>query len=83
MYVLIYAFCLTHSSLEMLAGVNMAEEGILRLLYAAVYLMCCKVGNDNDASAASRYNLVYIYHCFLVCIEDSISLRFVVTDSKL
>ncbi|KAM7517827.1 hypothetical protein LguiB_016789 [Lonicera macranthoides] len=49
-------------SLEMLAGVNMAEEGILRLLYAAVYLMCCKVGNDNDASAASR--LLALATCF-------------------
>lgn len=37
----------------MLVGVNLAEEGILRLLFAAVYLML-NVGNDNDVSAASR-----------------------------
>lgn len=40
--------------LEMLVGVNLAEEGILRLLFAAVYLMLRKIGNDNDISAASR-----------------------------
>ncbi|KAG6721774.1 hypothetical protein I3842_03G128800 [Carya illinoinensis] len=41
-------------SLEMLVGVNLAEEGILRLLFAAVYLMHCKSSNDNEVSAASR-----------------------------
>lgn len=41
-------------SLEMLVGVNLAEEGVLRLLFAAVYLMLHKVGNDNEVSAASR-----------------------------
>lgn len=41
-------------SLEMLVGVNLAEEGILRLLFAAVYLMFSKVGSENDISAASR-----------------------------
>lgn len=41
-------------SLEMLAQVKLAEEGILRMLLAVVYLMSCKVGNDNEVSAASR-----------------------------
>ncbi|PRQ49064.1 putative spatacsin [Rosa chinensis] len=41
-------------SLENLVGVNLAEEGVLRLLFAAVYLMLRKVGNDNEVSAASR-----------------------------
>ncbi|XVF61790.1 hypothetical protein PTKIN_Ptkin08bG0158700 [Pterospermum kingtungense] len=41
-------------SLEMLVGVNLAEEGVLRLLFAAVYLMFRKNGNDNEVSAASR-----------------------------
>lgn len=41
-------------SLEMLAHVNFAEEGILRMLLAVVYLMSCKVGNDNEVSSASR-----------------------------
>ncbi|XWS41450.1 hypothetical protein CRYUN_Cryun17cG0082900 [Craigia yunnanensis] len=41
-------------SLEMLVGVNLAEEGVLRLLFAAVYLMLRKNGNDNEVSAASR-----------------------------
>ncbi|KAL0282298.1 UNVERIFIED_CONTAM: hypothetical protein Sangu_2486000 [Sesamum angustifolium] len=42
------------NSLEMLMGVNLAVEGILRLLFAAVYLMSHKVSNDNEVSAASR-----------------------------
>ncbi|GMI67631.1 hypothetical protein like AT4G39420 [Hibiscus trionum] len=41
-------------SLEMLVVVNLAEEGVLRLLFAAVYLMFGKNGNDNEVSAASR-----------------------------
>ncbi|XP_076902084.1 uncharacterized protein LOC143556706 isoform X1 [Bidens hawaiensis] len=41
-------------SLEMLAGVSLAEEGVIRLVFAAVYLMLNKGGNDNDVSAASR-----------------------------
>ncbi|KAK6792105.1 hypothetical protein RDI58_011186 [Solanum bulbocastanum] len=41
-------------SLEMLAHVKLAEEGILRMLLAVVYLMSCKVGNDNEVSSASR-----------------------------
>ncbi|KAF5794542.1 putative spatacsin [Helianthus annuus] len=41
-------------SLELLAGVSLAEEGILRLVFAAVYLMLNKGGNDNDVSSASR-----------------------------
>ncbi|XAR73263.1 hypothetical protein NMG60_11007174 [Bertholletia excelsa] len=42
------------NSLEMLAGVNLAEEGVLRLLLAAVYLVFHKVGNDNDMTSALR-----------------------------
>ncbi|KAL5555832.1 hypothetical protein UlMin_038068 [Ulmus minor] len=49
-------------SLQMLADVNLAEEGVLRLLFAAVYLMLCKVGNDSDVSAASR--LLALATCF-------------------
>ncbi|KAK8653527.1 hypothetical protein V6N13_127522 [Hibiscus sabdariffa] len=41
-------------SLEKLVVVNLAEEGVLRLLFAAVYLMFGKNGNDNEVSAASR-----------------------------
>ncbi|KAM7262326.1 hypothetical protein ACFE04_021403 [Oxalis oulophora] len=39
-------------SLEMLVDVHMAEEGILRMLFAAVRLMLS--GNDNEISTASR-----------------------------
>ncbi|GMH24506.1 hypothetical protein Nepgr_026349 [Nepenthes gracilis] len=41
-------------SLGMLEGVNMAEEAVLRLILAAVYMMFCRVGNDSEISAASR-----------------------------
>ncbi|CAH1417368.1 unnamed protein product [Lactuca virosa] len=41
-------------SLEMLAGVSLAEEGVLRLVFAAVYLSLNKGGNENDVSSASR-----------------------------
>jgi spatacsin len=38
----------------MLVGINLAEEGILRLLFAAIYLMSHRNSNDNEVSAASR-----------------------------
>ncbi|KAH9669492.1 Spatacsin C domain-containing protein [Citrus sinensis] len=41
-------------SLEMLVDVNLVEEGILRLIFAAVYLMTRTNGNDNESSTASR-----------------------------
>ncbi|RZC55256.1 hypothetical protein C5167_014133 [Papaver somniferum] len=41
-------------SLEMLVDVNMAEEGILRLLFSAVYQIFCRAGNDNEVALASR-----------------------------
>lgn len=49
-----FTFWGMNRSLEMLVGVNLAEEGILRLLFAAVYLMLCKSSIDNEVSAASR-----------------------------
>lgn len=45
---------LINRSLEMLVDVDLAEEGILRLLFAAVYLSLNKSGNDSETSAASR-----------------------------
>ncbi|XP_058111329.1 uncharacterized protein LOC131254340 isoform X2 [Magnolia sinica] len=42
-------------SLEMLVDVNLAEEGILRLLFTSVYQILCKVGNDNEVALASRF----------------------------
>ncbi|GLT68925.1 hypothetical protein SLA2020_411170 [Shorea laevis] len=41
-------------SLEMLGGVNLAAEGILRLLLAAIYLISHKNGSESEISAASR-----------------------------
>ncbi|XP_028755143.1 uncharacterized protein LOC114714558 isoform X1 [Neltuma alba] len=49
-------------SLEMLADVNIADEGIVRLLFAAVHLMLNKSGNDSETSAASR--LLALASCF-------------------
>ncbi|XP_077212898.1 spatacsin carboxy-terminus protein isoform X2 [Tasmannia lanceolata] len=40
-------------SLEMLVNVNLAEEGILRLLFTAIYQIC-KVGSENEIALASR-----------------------------
>ncbi|KAL6583192.1 hypothetical protein OROMI_005270 [Orobanche minor] len=42
------------NSLEMLMEVDLAVEGILRLLFSAVYLMFNKVSSDNEVSDASR-----------------------------
>lgn len=44
----------------MLARIHLAEEGILRLIFAAVYLMFQKVSNDNEVSAASRYDALFL-----------------------
>lgn len=41
-------------ALGMLAEVNIAEEGILRLIFAAIYLMVHKAENDAELSAARR-----------------------------
>ncbi|KAL8125295.1 hypothetical protein AgCh_012832 [Apium graveolens] len=49
-------------SLEKLVDVNLAEEGILRLLFVAAYLMFDKISNDNEVSAASR--LLALATCF-------------------
>ncbi|CAI9291865.1 unnamed protein product [Lactuca saligna] len=49
-----YFVNLIEISLEMLAGVSLAEEGILTFVFAVVYLSLNKGGNDNDVSSASR-----------------------------
>lgn len=41
-------------SLDMLVDVNMAEEGVLRLLFTSVYQIFCKTGSDNEVALASR-----------------------------
>ncbi|GAB2260278.1 hypothetical protein Droror1_Dr00011133 [Drosera rotundifolia] len=41
-------------SIAMLTRVNMAEEGVLRLIFAAVYMMFHRIGKENEVSAASR-----------------------------
>ncbi|GAB2283200.1 hypothetical protein Dimus_017727 [Dionaea muscipula] len=47
-------FDMVEQSLEMLMRINMAEEGVLRLIFAAVYMMFHRTGNENGVSAASR-----------------------------
>ncbi|XP_047335346.1 spatacsin [Impatiens glandulifera] len=42
------------NALDMLVDVNLAEEGVQRLIFAAMFLMLGKVGIDGDVSAASR-----------------------------
>ena len=51
----------------MLAGVSLAEEGVLRLVFAAVYLMLNKGGNDSDVSAASRYDFSMLITIYWIC----------------
>ncbi|XP_042492983.1 uncharacterized protein LOC122072667 isoform X2 [Macadamia integrifolia] len=48
-------------SLEMLVDLNLAEEGVLRLLFTAVYQIC-KVGSDSEVAFASR--LLALATCF-------------------
>lgn len=41
-------------SLYMLADANLAEEGILHLLFTSVYRIFCKAGSDGEVALASR-----------------------------
>lgn len=50
-------------SLEKLVDVNLAEEGVLRLLFLAAYLMFDKISNDNEVTAASR--ILALATCFV------------------
>ncbi|XP_010431915.1 PREDICTED: uncharacterized protein LOC104716225 isoform X1 [Camelina sativa] len=43
-----------NESLKMLGNVKLAEEGMLRVLFSAVYLLSRKKRNDNDISAIFR-----------------------------
>ncbi|KAF3678189.1 hypothetical protein FXO37_04501 [Capsicum annuum] len=67
------ALSLAMMSLEMLAHVSLAEEGMLRMLLAVVYLMSCKVGNDNEVSAASREWILGLTHPQKLAHEESIA----------
>ncbi|KAJ0988045.1 hypothetical protein J5N97_006401 [Dioscorea zingiberensis] len=50
-------------SLDMLAQVNLAEEGILRLLLTSLYQISCK-GSDNEVALAFR--LLSLAACFAI-----------------
>ncbi|CAN8328713.1 unnamed protein product [Cochlearia groenlandica] len=43
-----------NESLKMLGNVQLAEEGMLKVLFSAVYLLSHKNGSDNEISAVSR-----------------------------
>ncbi|KAL5999629.1 hypothetical protein ACLOJK_037914 [Asimina triloba] len=47
-------------SLEKLVDVNMAEEGILGLIFTSVYQIFCKVGNDSEVALASRIDEFFL-----------------------
>ncbi|KAG9456856.1 hypothetical protein H6P81_001364 [Aristolochia fimbriata] len=49
-------------SLESLVDVNLAEEGVFRLLFSAIYQTFSKVGSDNEVALASR--LLALATCF-------------------
>lgn len=60
-----------NSSLEMLMDVNLVEEGIMRVLFAAIYLMFYKVSNDNEVSAALRYDTFNVYELLYLVFRTS------------
>lgn len=51
-----------NESLDMLVNVELAEEGILRLLFSAIHLLVQKRSSDNEVSVASR--LLALATCF-------------------
>lgn len=55
-------FAEIEQALEMLEDVNLAEEGVLTLVFAAVYLLLCKAGNESEVSTAFR--LLAMATCF-------------------
>lgn len=54
-YVLFYInlYCMNRS-LKTLGNVKLAEEGMLRVLFSALYLLSRKSRNDTEISAVSR-----------------------------
>jgi spatacsin len=47
--------CGISRSLNKLVDVNLAEEGVMRLLFASVYQIFVRVGSENEFVLASRY----------------------------
>ncbi|XP_062194810.1 uncharacterized protein LOC133897988 isoform X2 [Phragmites australis] len=41
-------------SLNMLAEVNLAEEGVLQLLLASIHRLLCRTGSDNEVAVSSK-----------------------------
>ncbi|KAI3930736.1 hypothetical protein MKX01_037182, partial [Papaver californicum] len=67
-------------SLEMLVDVNMAEEGILRLLFSAVYPIFCRAGNDNEVALASR--LLSLAASFATKMNEKFQVQIVLNGSQ-
>ncbi|KAF5204820.1 Spatacsin [Thalictrum thalictroides] len=77
-------------SLESIGEINIAEEGILRILLTAVYQLFCKVGNDNEVALASRlldlaasFATRVIRKYGLLRYESGMSMFQMITDSKI
>ena len=51
--------------------INLAEEGILRLLFTSVYRIFFKVGSDSEVALASRYGL-FAQETLLIPFRNSI-----------
>lgn len=48
-------FFLSCRSLNMLVDVNLAEEGVLRVVFAAAYQLFSRAGSDSGVALASKY----------------------------
>ncbi|ONM10795.1 hypothetical protein ZEAMMB73_Zm00001d034622 [Zea mays] len=42
---------------NLLAEVNLAEEGVLQLLLASIHRLSSRTGSDNEATVSSKYVL--------------------------
>ncbi|KQK03052.1 uncharacterized protein LOC100829381 isoform X2 [Brachypodium distachyon] len=47
-------------SLNMLAEVNLAEDGVLQLLLASVYRLLCRTGSDHEAAVSSKLMILAV-----------------------
>lgn len=59
-----YVFPVLSRSLSQLADVDLAEEGVLRLLFASVYPIFVRVASENEIVFATRYTFSLIAICF-------------------
>ncbi|WVZ99776.1 hypothetical protein U9M48_045026 [Paspalum notatum var. saurae] len=53
-------------SLNMLAEVNLAEEGVLQLLLASIHRLSSRTGSDNEVTVSSKY-ILFPDKIFVMC----------------